>query len=349
MDLLPRILVVEEDANFARVLGSHLRRNGFVVQSVHSNKEARTALVDGSVDVVLAGVRRPDAAGLQACAEVVALAQGAPVFLMTSVEAEDLASHAIAVGLSGVFYKPVDFDAILHSLQTHIPRRPVARCLLPGQPVSVQILASEHVPATRGLVIRTTDEAFHVDLDDPLNADDRVEVTTPGDDAMYEFRSRVLGADDLGRFILSKPAILRRRQRRRHPRIPLVRPARIQQVSCGSEAEEIDTGNQLADNDLGQSAKPKGGISVQTTDVSLGGMSLMTQEEFEAGESVHIEWGEPGSAKSDHLRATGIVVRCERVAAPGLGSIYRVGVQFDRVPRNLRSSLQRYLSGSQGV
>ncbi|HYS08235.1 MAG TPA: response regulator [Myxococcales bacterium] len=115
----PEALVVEDDADARRLVGSCLRRLGLRVTEAATGAEA-AALLDRSIpDVICLDLRLPDASGLALCEQIRSSARlrDVPVVVISALaQPSDLAQAEVA-GANGYVTKPFRAHALAQSIR----------------------------------------------------------------------------------------------------------------------------------------------------------------------------------------------------------------------------------------
>lgn len=112
---MPKILIVEDDTSFAKILCTFLERNGFFVQTRHSGIKAEEILKEHAFDVVLTDVRLPEYDGITLLSKV---RDNTPVIVMTGYAEITTAVKAIKQGAYDYIEKPFTPDQILTVIQS---------------------------------------------------------------------------------------------------------------------------------------------------------------------------------------------------------------------------------------
>ena len=107
-----RILIVDDEPEFCRVLETGLRQFGFEIASGGSREEAMRCLATGDFDVVVADINLRGESGLDLCARVVAEYPDTPVVLITAFGSLDTAIGAIRAGAYDFITKPFELEAL---------------------------------------------------------------------------------------------------------------------------------------------------------------------------------------------------------------------------------------------
>lgn len=117
-----RVLLVEDDARFARALAAALRRNGYDVEHVST---AAAALAAPAVDLVLLDLGLPDTDGIELCAKLRQHSDVGIIMLTARVEERDRVA-GLRCGADDYVTKPFGF-AELHARIDAVLRRARSR------------------------------------------------------------------------------------------------------------------------------------------------------------------------------------------------------------------------------
>jgi two-component system OmpR family response regulator len=102
----PRILIVDDDEGFLKILGEYLSACGFEPELACGAAQARNWLARSKFDVVLSDFQMPGESGLDLLCHVKALYSGLPFILMTGSGSSRLKHEAMEMGSSGFMEKP---------------------------------------------------------------------------------------------------------------------------------------------------------------------------------------------------------------------------------------------------
>lgn len=110
-----KVLIVEDEALFARAVVRRLQKSGYECEHVESLQDARSIVKQFSPDIVLLDMRLPDGNGLDLLTEFVA--KGASVIVMTAHGEISDAVNAMKLGAVDYLKKPIDLEELLLSIQ----------------------------------------------------------------------------------------------------------------------------------------------------------------------------------------------------------------------------------------
>lgn len=110
---IPRILVVDDNFEMAKMLGDGLTDHGMLGLPEASGKKAIERLAHEDIDAVVTDLRIPDGDGMQVLAASKRSRPERPVLIMTAFSAVDTAVEAIRQGAHHYFTKPFPQDELL--------------------------------------------------------------------------------------------------------------------------------------------------------------------------------------------------------------------------------------------
>jgi len=113
----PKLLLVDDDAVFVRVLGRALRSRGFEVASADNAEGALAAARQEHPDFVVLDLKLGADNGLTLIPELLAVAPDTRILLLTGYASIATAVEAIKRGAHDYLAKPVDADAVVRALR----------------------------------------------------------------------------------------------------------------------------------------------------------------------------------------------------------------------------------------
>ena len=114
---MARILVIEDDLTFSRILDGFLSKNGFSVSVAHKGQDGLKTFSSEKIDLVLLDYRLPDMTGMDILAELKKASLPLPVIIMTSFSDIRTAVKAMKMGAFEYITKPVNPDELLMLVQ----------------------------------------------------------------------------------------------------------------------------------------------------------------------------------------------------------------------------------------
>lgn len=129
---MPHILIVEDETIIRTALRRLLERNQYQVSEAGSVQEAQERFDIPGFDLVVSDLRLPGAPGT----ELIKLAQGAPVLIMTSYASLRSAVDSMKMGAVDYIAKPFDHDEMLQAVARILRDRQAARSTPGGAPAT---------------------------------------------------------------------------------------------------------------------------------------------------------------------------------------------------------------------
>jgi len=110
---MPKILLIEDDISFCKLLEKFLIKKSFEVSIAFSAAEAKIAIKNESFDLILTDLRLPDSDGIGLMSEFKISHPHIPVILMTGYSDVNTAVKAIKNGAADYISKPFNPDEVL--------------------------------------------------------------------------------------------------------------------------------------------------------------------------------------------------------------------------------------------
>jgi two-component system response regulator HydG len=165
---MPKILLIEDDISFCKLLEKFLVKKAYEVTISFSAAEARIAVKKESFDLILTDLRLPDSDGIGLMAEFKNAYPEIPVILMTGYSDVNTAVKAIKNGAADYISKPFNPDEVLlvitNALQTPQTESPVKE----NKPAKKQIAATEN-EFVRGISVASKKLLDHIQLVSPTD------------------------------------------------------------------------------------------------------------------------------------------------------------------------------------
>ncbi len=118
-----RVLVVDDDAGARLVLGELLCGAGFTVETAESGASALKKVHEHPPDIIFTDLHMPGMDGIELCSALQALDADLPVVILTAFEDVPSAVKGLRAGAVDYLMKPVEFEAVLLSVQRAFERR----------------------------------------------------------------------------------------------------------------------------------------------------------------------------------------------------------------------------------
>lgn len=134
---MPRVLVVDDDAAILEMVAMTLEKSGFDVVRAGSSVQARRALRERPLDLVICDIYMPGGDGLSVLRDVREISDRPPVILMTARGSIETAAEAAEAGAFDYLAKPFDVTVLLERVRAALASRGVPETPLETGPESV--------------------------------------------------------------------------------------------------------------------------------------------------------------------------------------------------------------------
>ncbi len=112
-----KILVIDDDQDFAESLALVLEGRGYEVEVGHTGEEAIRKFRDNDFDIAFMDVKLPGKNGVESYMEIRKFKPDARVVMMTGYSVEQLLDKAVEKGAWGVLHKPLDMEKCLSMIE----------------------------------------------------------------------------------------------------------------------------------------------------------------------------------------------------------------------------------------
>lgn len=116
----PKVLVVDNDAEYCRLLCSLLRLEGFDAVSAESGSKALELINNQNFALLITDFNMPEMDGLMLAATVNEYRPTITIFIMTGDVFSDVINNALNAGISNVFTKPLDLKKLLAAIRQQL-------------------------------------------------------------------------------------------------------------------------------------------------------------------------------------------------------------------------------------
>jgi len=133
-ELRARILVVDDDPHFLRVLARILSGENFLVTSAAAACDALDLLREAKFDLVISDLRMPECDGLSFLEALRGSGNTVPVIILTAYGEVDTYLAAMNAGATEYLNKPIQFDELLKTVRSCLRSRNNRRRSHPSPP-----------------------------------------------------------------------------------------------------------------------------------------------------------------------------------------------------------------------
>lgn len=110
---MAKILVVDDEEDLAKILGSILEFEGYEVKSVSNGFQAIEEVRTSSYDLILMDIRLPGINGVETFIKIREIAPSVKVIMMTAFSVEELIDKALQQWAYACIHKPFDIEKII--------------------------------------------------------------------------------------------------------------------------------------------------------------------------------------------------------------------------------------------
>ncbi|MFH1846507.1 MAG: response regulator [Candidatus Omnitrophota bacterium] len=112
-----KILVVDDNKDFADVFSDILEANGYKAECCYSGKSALELVKGNKFDVVFLDMRMPEMDGVETLREIKKIDENMTVIIMTGYSVDEMVHKALEEKASEIIYKPFEINKVLGLLQ----------------------------------------------------------------------------------------------------------------------------------------------------------------------------------------------------------------------------------------
>ena len=122
---MPKVLIIDDDAEICSVVSKSLGDNGFIVDQAHTALDAKEILRSCEFELVLIDWNLPDSTGLQILRALRESGNHTPVIMLTGMSSIDYKTDGLESGADDYITKPFDERELLARINA-VLRRPRA-------------------------------------------------------------------------------------------------------------------------------------------------------------------------------------------------------------------------------
>ncbi len=118
MDKQIKVLLVDDEEDFRKLLGFWLNSKGYSVVTASNGKEALGIVSAENPDIIFMDLNMPVMDGVEAIKKIREFNKDVPIIIISAFVDDRKAKEVMSWGISGVFYKGKDFQEGLQLLET---------------------------------------------------------------------------------------------------------------------------------------------------------------------------------------------------------------------------------------
>lgn len=118
-----RVLVVDDETDFASALTARLSARGFDAHFVSSGEEALAALPERTIDVIILDLKMPGMGGLEALRRIRASSPDIKVIVLTGHGKVDSGIEGMRAGATDYLLKPVAIETLCTAIEATVETR----------------------------------------------------------------------------------------------------------------------------------------------------------------------------------------------------------------------------------
>lgn len=117
MDLLAKLLLVDDEERFRETLAKRLRETGYEVSDAGSGMEALDMLAGQKFDIVIMDIQMPGLSGIETLSEIRAKHIGVEVIMLTGHGDVSSAVEGMRLGAYDYLMKPYEYEYLVVKIQ----------------------------------------------------------------------------------------------------------------------------------------------------------------------------------------------------------------------------------------
>ncbi|MBU1084450.1 MAG: response regulator [Candidatus Omnitrophota bacterium] len=108
-----RILIIDDNKDFADVFCDILRANDYIAESCYGGEQALDIMKDKKFDIMFLDIMMPKMDGVQTLKHIKRIYPDSTVIMMTGYSVDEMVHKAIEEKASDIIYKPFEIDKVL--------------------------------------------------------------------------------------------------------------------------------------------------------------------------------------------------------------------------------------------
>lgn len=119
----PKIIIIDDDLALHRVFTRILQKEGYIVETAETGKEALEKIQNAIFDVALIDVKLPDVNGLDLLPLLKEIAPAMVKIMITGYALPEGKAGALQLGADDFFKKPIPPPVLLEAIKKHLEQK----------------------------------------------------------------------------------------------------------------------------------------------------------------------------------------------------------------------------------
>ena len=121
-ELIPKILLVEDEQRVANVVKRGLEEYSFIVEVAYDGLIGRSMAKESKYDLIILDVNLPIVNGYELCREIRTMNSEVPILMLTAMGASDNKLEGFEAGADDYILKPFDFKELIARIRVFLKR-----------------------------------------------------------------------------------------------------------------------------------------------------------------------------------------------------------------------------------
>lgn len=121
-ELIPKILLVEDEQRVANVVKRGLEEYSFIVDVAYDGLIGRSMAKESKYDLIILDVNLPIVNGYELCREIRSMNSEVPILMLTAMGASDNKLEGFEAGADDYILKPFDFKELIARIRVFLKR-----------------------------------------------------------------------------------------------------------------------------------------------------------------------------------------------------------------------------------
>ncbi len=115
--MLNRVLIVEDNSGFSRVLKDEIENSGYEAIAVDNGVDALLHYIEGNIDIILMDVVMPKLSGIDALRIIRKIDPAAKVVIITGNPTDEMRKESLKLGAMDFLTKPFSLKSLIEIIK----------------------------------------------------------------------------------------------------------------------------------------------------------------------------------------------------------------------------------------